>query len=444
MSETYTIGGDSLIKFDNPVLAGQTFRPLETHTLDYIDLNLRGPLMIPEPVILVYNADINHKPTGDYISRNRFTTESASWLLGTGRVRFSMQPFTLIKDNYYAIVAGNYPGLLGTSAYWQYDADGAQYPRGLRISSPDHGDTWEIHYDSDHIFAEFGTPPLPKPEPPPPIPNFAAVDISFLHFNNAILIYLSTSVPCHLSLYYTDKQPLKHHVSRILRGAKVPWATYFCFVAWQTAQQLEPGDSLYHTFLIPDWSFYQLKWFTIRGQIDFIDSPSVGPIFSHTNTGQDLIKNPSFEVFTNPPNPPDDWLGGGPPGQPPVFYPDAIDKTDGLQSCLARVTRLYSLQDLWQFLNHTHLSNLQLTFRVSYKGALEWFNGLRIRAWGDTTTLVLARPTLDYQWEDLTATITMPNNLYKLEFLCRIDNQGQPVPWDAWWDNCRVYLGLPP
>ncbi|MBA7708617.1 hypothetical protein ES703_117520 [subsurface metagenome] len=351
-----------------------------------------------------------------------------------------MDPVILTAGTEYVIVWHAFAIDQAWHMRMHYDNGDASYPRGIRLLSSDGGTTWTPHPDDDYIFCEFGNPPLPAPEPPPPVKNFAVLDYQALHLDNAIIFSIPTPVPCHLSCYYTDKTPLKHHRTRILRGVALPWGTYFCLVAWKAVEQLEPGDSLYHTFPVPDWSFSQVKWFTFRGEVDFIDSPSVGPIFKHIHPGQDLIANPSFEIFTSPPDPPDDWLGGGPPGQPAVFNPWPADRTDGRQSCRATVTRLYSLQDLWQFLTPTHLSNLQLTFRVSYKGALEWFNILRIRAWGDTTRLVLARPTLDYQWEDLTATITMPANLYKLELLCRIDNQGQPVPWHALWDYCRVYL----
>lgn len=268
MSETYTIGGDTLYKFDNPNLAGQSFMPMEDHILEYIDLELRGPLIIPLPVILVYMADLNGHPIGDYISLDEAIVEKLCWLWGIGRVRFRMKPVLLYKGSRYVIVAGNYPPLLGSSAYWLYDKDDATYPRGHRISTPDHGATWVDHLDDDHIFAEFGTPPLPKPEPSPPIKLWAPIDYVFTPWDTGIFITLPTNVPCHLTCYWTDKKPLKHHTERIVRGIRVPWGTYFCFVAWYAVEQTEPGDTLYHTFNLSPWEVCQTRWLAFRGTID--------------------------------------------------------------------------------------------------------------------------------------------------------------------------------
>lgn len=285
MSESYTSGGDTLFTIDNPNLQGETFRPLERHTLEFIDLEMRGGMVINQPVIQVFLADVYHEPYGNSLSRDRYIVERHCTPFKTGRVRFSMIPYDLTPDFYYAIIAGNYPPLGGTSAHWQYNAGAGTYPRGHRISSPDHGTTWTQHYNDDCMFAEFGTPPAPPPPPPPPISHFAILNATFEHWLYAITITLPTNVPCHLTCYYTDKQPLKHHTTRTIRGLKVPWGTYFCFVGWKSVEQTEPGDTLYHTFEIPDWQECQTKWFIFRGEVDLIPSPSVGPIFMHHHPG---------------------------------------------------------------------------------------------------------------------------------------------------------------
>ncbi|MBA7634559.1 hypothetical protein ES703_42145 [subsurface metagenome] len=204
-----------------------------------------------------------------------------SWPGKIYRVRFPMTPITLEKDSYYAILVTSSPSIFDIAPSWQYDNDDATYPRGIRIFSDDSKDTWTKHYNDDHLFAEFGKPPLPKPEPPPPIEHFAPLDIQYKHYTTAITITLTTGVPCHLTCYYTDKTPLKHPISRVVRGITVPWSTHFCFVAWKAAEQAEPGDTLYHTFEIPDWTYCETKWFTFRGNISNELSPSIGPTFKH-------------------------------------------------------------------------------------------------------------------------------------------------------------------
>ena len=111
--------------------------------------------------------------------------------------------------------------------------------------------------------------------------NFAVLDINYLHFSTHILIRNTSNNPCHLTCYYTDKKPRRHKTSRNERGLTLPWGAYFCFVAWQTVEQLEPGDTLTHTFAVPDWSYCQTKWFAFRGTVASVLSPSVSALFKH-------------------------------------------------------------------------------------------------------------------------------------------------------------------
>ncbi|GAI64488.1 unnamed protein product, partial [marine sediment metagenome] len=87
--------------------------------------------------------------------------------------------------------------------------------------------------------------------------HFAIMDIYYFHTPDTIIITLPTNNPCHLTCYYTDKTPRKHHTTRIIRGLEVPWGVYFCFVGWKAVEQNEAGDTLIHTFEIPEWSYCQ-------------------------------------------------------------------------------------------------------------------------------------------------------------------------------------------
>ncbi|MBA7549626.1 hypothetical protein ES705_42116 [subsurface metagenome] len=120
--------------------------------------------------------------------------------------------------------------------------------------------------------------------------HFAIMDIDYIHAPSSITIITRTNNPCHLTCYYTDKKPLKHHTTRIVRGLEVPWGVYFCFVGWKAVKQNEPGDTRTHTFDIPDWSFCQTRWFTFRGTVAYVLSPSVGPIFKHHHPGLPVVE----------------------------------------------------------------------------------------------------------------------------------------------------------
>ena len=115
--------------------------------------------------------------------------------------------------------------------------------------------------------------------------HFAVLEVSYLHFETSIVITCTTNNPCHLTLYYTDKPPVRHATSRVVRGLSLPWAAYWCFVAWNSVEQQEAGDTLTHTFEVPDWSYCQVKWFTFRGTVAEVLSPSVTALLKHHHPG---------------------------------------------------------------------------------------------------------------------------------------------------------------
>jgi len=431
-------------KFSEWEWLAQTFIPLTTHEMEYISLKLE-PLLYVVYVEIAIQYTLAGVPTGVDLAADRIHWVTLDKHPRNKTILFRFRPpFRLIAGVEYAIILRLPEVPAGRFVWATYEAPPGHYPRGKMIKSDNKGVDWDTTSLGDLFFAEWGNPPLEPIKHPPPLQNFAVLDSRYFTFDLGVIIRIPTNVPCHLTCYWTGKTPLKHHTTRVIRGLTVPWQTYFCFVGWHAVEQQEYGCTLYHTFHLPDWQVGETRWFTFRGTVDLVDSPSVGPIFKQTNPGQTLIANPSFEVFTSPPGPPDQWLGAGSPGYPAEFQPCLTDKTHGLQSCQTIVNHLFAIASLYQNLDPSELSDLQLSFRVAFKGEIQWRSFLRIRAWGDVLRIVYARPTLNYQWEDLTATITMPSNLYRLEFMCRIDNQGQPVPWSALWDDCRVYLGTPP
>ncbi|MBA7638326.1 hypothetical protein ES703_45980 [subsurface metagenome] len=285
MSETYTTGGNALQKILFGNETAQSFSPVEDHILDYIDIDvsLNDERGIPVPHL--YNSDITHEPVGGTASHAVSQTYAKPFKPGLQRLRSKMQPYSVKAGQIYCIKIYGLGTLPEHTFFWEYDKDAATYPRGHRIWR-DNDTLPFIHYhDQDYIFCEFGRPPLPKPDPPPPIDHFATTDLLYIPFETHVRLKLATSVPCHLTCYYTDKKPLKHPTERVIRGATLLDGTYFCFVAWKSVEQLEPGDTLYHTFEVPDWVYCQVRWFTFRGTVDEVDSPSIGPIFSYHHPG---------------------------------------------------------------------------------------------------------------------------------------------------------------
>jgi len=121
--------------------------------------------------------------------------------------------------------------------------------------------------------------------------NFAVLTIAYTHSPSSSWVTITTNTPCHLTCYYTDKPPLRHNTSRTDRGLTLPWGAYYCFVAWHSVEQIEPGDTLTHTFAITPWAYCQTKYFAYRGTVADVLSPSVSPIFQHHHPGANLYQH---------------------------------------------------------------------------------------------------------------------------------------------------------
>jgi len=269
--------------------------------------------------------------------------------------------------------------------------------------------------------------------------HFAVLTLTKIHLTGSILLYCTTNNPCHLSCYYTKRRPGIHRTTRLLRGSGVPWGAYWCFVGWTFVPQLEAGDTLTHTFIVPDWTIYHTKWFAFRGTVAGQLSPSASCIFEWQHTGLDLILNPSFEDWSAPSgDAPDHWAYPPSPHHN-VNYKDDEIKVDRHYSCRTDNPTLYGNFYLWQELDPTLLSNLPFTFRMAYRGKNLFTNNLFIRAEGDVIRQGIAFPTKEYEWEYFNIPLTMPSNLTRLYIRAQNWNQGFPLPFQTWHDNCLVY-----
>ncbi len=253
MTEAYTAGGDAWQTCRFPEMGGQTFRPTRTHTLHYVDLQLWGDILVGQINVRIFYADSRHKPTGDMISDSYGFTPAGLYPFIPTRCRIKMRPVELIQGEYYCIVLHSDGTLPYTGIQWRFDTAEATYWGGMRVFSANGGTNWTVHYDSDFIFAEFGCPPGLDVPIKPPIDKFVPTIFDHTDFDTGVCIGLATNSPTHMTLYWTDIEPRKHPVTRVVRGLVVPWYTYFCFVAWRAVEQLEPGDTLYHSFSLSGW-----------------------------------------------------------------------------------------------------------------------------------------------------------------------------------------------
>lgn len=281
MSESYTVGENAELNVDWQNRCSQSFTPLETHDLKYVDLTLKPVIAAHWPVCSIYEADVDGKPTGDLLIK-AYDWDYPFWVWGfRKRCRFYFTGYVLEAGKQYCITLHTWDSIFPTIVHWYYNEGGGEYPRGCRSFSTDYGETWTAFPNDDMMFAEFGVPPTPPPLPNPPIANFTILDVQMENTTTGIKFLVTTNVPCFLKMYWTASEPLKHATEMLLRGAFWKNRIRFCFVNWHENNQVEESDSVYHTFIKEPWPHCETRWFIFRAKVDGVWSPSVSAIFKH-------------------------------------------------------------------------------------------------------------------------------------------------------------------
>ena len=140
--------------------------------------------------------------------------------------------------------------------------------------------------------------------------NISFRDVQYAPHMDSITITVITDVPCHCWLRLSTNPPDTHKVAAMKRGIQIMDDYYYCFTAYEDNEQIEPGDTLTHTWLKPDWPYCVTKYFYLWGTIAGEVCPSTSPTFSYHN--QALAAKTFYatatEDFAYAPNTPGDWL----------------------------------------------------------------------------------------------------------------------------------------
>lgn len=119
--------------------------------------------------------------------------------------------------------------------------------------------------------------------------EFAILTITYAPYLDGVVITVTTDVPCTLTLYWTENQPVKQVKSEIFRGIALPKNYRYCFTNYTGVHQDEPADSTTHTFDITPWHYCETRYFTFRATIAGVESPSVTPIFEYHHPGYFIV-----------------------------------------------------------------------------------------------------------------------------------------------------------
>ncbi len=101
---------------------------------------------------------------------------------------------------------------------------------------------------------------------------------------------ITTDVAVHMYCRHTSVEPILHKRTAFKRGLAKMEEPDWCFVEYCDIEQEEPGDTLTHTILIPDWYVCQTRWWY------FWATESAVPAISNT-----AIFSQHFEGVVGPP-----------------------------------------------------------------------------------------------------------------------------------------------
>ena len=192
--------------------------------------------------------------------------------------RFDFSTFPNLPAGTYALIA-RVPTAVTTFDYkLSCDATAPEYPLGKAWESNDSGSTWAEIPNTDFMFEVWGWEPPPISDPTPVISNWAPLNYQHTSLLDGFTIVITTDIPIHLFMRWTTTEPLKHPMAEYRRGILVPIGTRYCFVAWKENEQLEPGDTLIHTFEKRNWPVCQTRYFYFIGTKQTEEQPSASPI----------------------------------------------------------------------------------------------------------------------------------------------------------------------
>ena len=118
--------------------------------------------------------------------------------------------------------------------------------------------------------------------------HFAVIDIKYAPTATGVTIIVTTDVPCHLWMRWTNQQPLVHQDPYYRRGIAIGTTPRFCFDIYEDNEQLETGDTYVHTFYKPAWVFCETRWFYFWGTRYGFLMPSESCIFEYHSTSTEI------------------------------------------------------------------------------------------------------------------------------------------------------------
>jgi len=137
------------------------------------------------------------------------------------------------------------------------------------------------------------TPPVYAP----PALHFLIADFSITCGTMQFTFWCKTDTLCYLTLHLSHQEPIIRRIPYQKRGADFELSSVTCFVEVATYEQIEPGDTLEHTFVVPLLAYCQQHYWYLTGTQGGVPCKSISQIF-HVH-----CTKPSDPILTTDQNP---------------------------------------------------------------------------------------------------------------------------------------------
>lgn len=364
------------ILFTNAIWLAQTFTPEISHEVTYIKVKVAQATDLKDIIIRLQYLQPDGTPTGaDLTSWFQYYPPYGKYSTPQETIFRTWPPWRLVAGIPYALIFYGYPTSQTQSYYIAYQPPPSDYPRGKLIRSTNTGSTWNTTDLGDLVFAEWGKPPLGYVKYTPTVRNFAILDLTKDHYSTSICIKNSTSQPCHLTLWITSKTPRLLEKPVTQRGLTFMHFGTYSFVGATAYEQLQKGDTLYHSFRPFRLKKNTKYYYCFTGTDDWEIANSVSPIF-----GQIFPGGPAWELTRRPSAPGNITQlarsGSAPCPQNYCYVKEAA--SDEFDSCLYNA---FPFTKWWQDLYHIPnldpadsgpIAEVHLTGRFAYKSGYSY------------------------------------------------------------------------
>lgn len=241
----------------------------------------------------IFATDANGTPTGLPIYDTYLLPWKETYTAPGKWHNFEFDTMPVLEPGIYALAIASPYSVTVLSHRLRARSPDLEYNAGKAFISTDSGNTWDWLPHIEFPFEIWGWTPPPLPPPTPSTSNWTPTNFVITSVLDGFTIVVTTDIPCHLYLRWTDNPPHKHPYSRLQRGILMMTDVYYCFTTFHENEQLEEGDTYVHTFVKKNWPVCQTRYIYFIGTVQGAEQPSTSAIFTvhrteeeiHTSTG---------------------------------------------------------------------------------------------------------------------------------------------------------------